>query len=94
MRTLVQEMNISITNEVRNMVWEDLKYKSIVIRRGQSCSEASKRGCRTGSRKTSRRSGTRRFGLPAHLTTAFWTILCVAFLSYRSMQSFTIESRT
>jgi hypothetical protein len=40
MRTLVQEMNISITNKVRNMV---LSYKSIVIRRGQSCSEASKR---------------------------------------------------
>ena len=43
MRTLVQEMNISITNKVRNMVSEDLRYKSIVIRRGQSCSEASKR---------------------------------------------------
>jgi hypothetical protein len=43
MRTLVQEMKISITNEVRNMVSEDLRYKSIVIRRGQSCSEASKR---------------------------------------------------
>jgi hypothetical protein len=35
----------------------------------------------------------RRFGLPAHLTTAFWTILCGAFLSYRSMQS-SIESMT
>ena len=43
MKTLVQEMNISITNKVRNMVSEDLRYKSIVIRRGQSCSEASKR---------------------------------------------------
>jgi hypothetical protein len=36
MRTLVQEMNISIKNKVRNTV-------SFVIRRGQSCSEASKR---------------------------------------------------
>ncbi len=35
----MQEMNISITNEVRNMVSEDLRYKSIVIRKGQSCSE-------------------------------------------------------
>jgi hypothetical protein len=45
MRTLVQEINISITNEVRNMVSEDLRYKSIVIvvRRGQSCSKANKR---------------------------------------------------
>jgi hypothetical protein len=43
MRTLVQEMNISITNEVRNTVSEDLRYKSFVIRRGQSCSEVSKR---------------------------------------------------
>jgi hypothetical protein len=43
MRTLVQEMKISITNEVRNMVLEDLRYKSMVIRRGHSCSEASKR---------------------------------------------------
>jgi hypothetical protein len=43
MRTLVQEMNISITNEVRNMVSVDFRYKSIVIRRGKSCSEASKR---------------------------------------------------
>jgi hypothetical protein len=25
---------------------------------------------------------------------AFWTILCAAFLSYRSMQSLTTKSRT
>jgi hypothetical protein len=43
MRTLLQEMSNSITNSVRNMVSEDLMYKSIVIRRGQSCSEANKR---------------------------------------------------
>jgi hypothetical protein len=43
MRTLVQEMSISKTDSVRNMVSEDLRNKSIVIRRGQSCSEASKR---------------------------------------------------
>ena len=43
LRTLLQEMNSSITNAVRIMVSEDLRYKSIVIRRGQSCSETSKR---------------------------------------------------
>jgi hypothetical protein len=43
MRTLLQEMSISVTNSVRNMVSEDLRDKSIVIRRGQSCLEASKR---------------------------------------------------
>ena len=52
------------------------------------------KGCRNGSRRTSRRCGTRRSGLSAHLTTAFWTILCGAFLSYRSMQSLTTKSRT
>ncbi len=39
----MQEMSISITNSVRNMVSEDLRNKSIVIRRGQLCLEASKR---------------------------------------------------
>jgi hypothetical protein len=29
-RTLVQEMSISITNAIRNIVSEDLRYKSIV----------------------------------------------------------------
>jgi hypothetical protein len=43
MMTLVQEMSISITNSVRNMVLEDLRNQSNVIRRGQSCSDASKR---------------------------------------------------
>jgi hypothetical protein len=40
---LVLEMNIYITNEVRNMVSVDFRFKSIVIRRGKSCSEASKK---------------------------------------------------
>jgi hypothetical protein len=80
----------SITNAVRFMVLEDLRYKSYVIRRGQSCWRQA-RGRRTGSRRTSRRRGTRRSGLPAHLTTAFWTILCVGSQSYSSMQSLTTK---
>ena len=35
-RTLEQEMYISITNAVRFMVLEDLRYKSYVIWRGQA----------------------------------------------------------
>ncbi len=92
MRTLVQEMYISITNAARFMVLEDLRYKSYVIRRGQSCWRQA-RGRRTGSRRTFRRCGTRRSGLPAHLTTAFWMILCRASQSYRSMQSLTTKLR-
>jgi hypothetical protein len=66
---------------------------SYVKRRGHSCRRQA-RGRRTGSRRTSSRCGTRRSGLSAHLTTAFWTILCMAFLSYRSVQSLTTKSRT
>ncbi len=69
-----------------------LEVQSYVMRRGHSCRRQA-RGRRTESRRTSRRCGTKRSGLSAHLTTAFWTILCVAFLSYRSVQSFTTKSR-
>ncbi len=65
-----------------------LEVQFYVMRRGHSCRRQA-RGSRTGSRRTSRRCGTRKSGLSAHLTTAFWTILCVAFLSYRSVQSLT-----
>ena len=51
-------------------------------------SEASKR-TQDWIKEASRRCGTRRSGLSAHLTTAFWTILCVAFFRYRSVQSLT-----
>ncbi len=61
-----------------------LEVQSYVKRRGHSCRRQA-RGRRTGSRRTSRRCGTRRSGLSAHLTTAFWTILCMAFLSHRSV---------
>jgi hypothetical protein len=37
MRTLVQEMYISLTNALRIMESEDLKDKSYVMSRGQSC---------------------------------------------------------
>jgi hypothetical protein len=53
-RTLVQEMNISIIKAARFMVLEDLRDKSYVIRRGQSWWRQA-RGRRTGSRRTSRR---------------------------------------
>jgi hypothetical protein len=70
-----------------------LEVQFYVKRRCHSCRRQA-RGRSTGSRRTSRRCGTRRSGLTAHLTTAFWTILCVAFLSYRSVQSLTTKSRT
>ncbi len=62
-----------------------LEVQTYVMRRGQSCRRQA-REYRTCSRRTSRRCGTRRSGLPAHLARAFWTILCEAFLSYRPMQ--------
>ncbi len=70
-----------------------LEVQSCVKRTDHSCRRQA-RGRRTGSRRTSRRCGTRRSGLTAHLPTAFWNILCVAFLSYRSVQSLTTKSRT
>jgi hypothetical protein len=69
-----------------------LQVQSYVKRRGHSCRRQT-RGSRTELTRTSRRCGTRRSGLPAHLSTAFWTILCVAFLRYRSVQSLTTKSR-
>ena len=69
-----------------------LQVQSYVMRRGHSCRRQT-RGCRTESTRTSRRCGTRRSGLPAHLTAAFWTILCGASQSYRSMQSLTTKPR-
>jgi hypothetical protein len=60
-----------------------LQLQSCVMRRGHSCQRQT-RGCRTESTRTSRRCGTRRPGLTAHLSTAFWTILCVAFLTAKS----------
>jgi hypothetical protein len=75
------------------MVSEDLRYKIHII-----CYEErsimSEAGNRSGSRRTSRRFGTRWSGLSAHLTTAFWVFLCGASLSYRSMQNLTTKSRT
>ncbi len=46
------------------------------------------RGCRTGSSRTLRRCGRRRFVLLAFLTATLFTILCGASLNYRSLKSF------
>ncbi len=89
----MQEMYISLTNALRIMELEDLRDKSYVMSRGQSCQRQA-RGHRTGSKKTFRRIGTRKSGLPAHLTIAFWTSLYEASLSYRLMQSLTTKLRT
>ncbi len=78
---------------IKNYGVGGLDVQSYVKKRGLSCQRQA-RGPRSGSRRTSRRCGTRRSGLSAHLTTAFWTILCVAFLRYRSVQSLTTKSRT
>ncbi len=92
-RTLVQELYISLTNALRIMKSEDLRDKSYVMSREQSCQRQA-RGRRTGSNRTFRRYGTRKFGLPAHLTIAFWTNLYGASLSYRLMQSLTTKLKT
>ncbi len=87
----MQEMSISITNSVRNMVSEDWRNKSIVIRRGQSCLEASKR-MQNWLKENLQEVWEKEVWPPSHLTKAFWTILCRAFLSYRSMLSLTTKS--
>ncbi len=71
---------------------EDLRYKFYGMRRGQFYRRQAK-GCRNGSRRTSRRCRRWRSGLPAHITTAFWPILCGASLGYWSMQSLTTKLR-
>ncbi len=86
MRTLVQGMKISITNAVRIMVSEDLRYKLMLWEDVNSCGRKGK-GCKNGSRRTSQRCWRRRFGLPAHLNTVFWTILCGESLSYCSIKA-------
>jgi hypothetical protein len=61
MKTLVQEMYISLTNELRIMESEDLRDKSYFMSRGQSC-QWQARGRRTGSKRTFRGDGTRKSG--------------------------------
>ncbi len=51
------------------------------------------RGHRMGSRRTLRRCGRRRSGLPAPLTATLWTILRGASLNYGSKQSLTTKPR-
>jgi len=49
MRTLVQEMYISLTNALRIMESEDLRDKSYVMSRGQSCQRQARVWYGTGS---------------------------------------------
>ncbi len=96
MRTLVQKLNIFRTT-VRKDGASGLEIH-ILCYEGQSiiCQNTHRqgRGRRTGSRRTPWRCRKRRSGLPAHLTTAFRTILCGASLSYRSMQSLSTKLRS
>ena len=85
--TLVQQTNISITNKVRNMVSEDLRYKSIVIRRGQSCSEASKR-----MQNWLQEVWDKEVWPPSPPDYSILDYFVWAFLSYRSMLSLTTKS--
>jgi hypothetical protein len=88
MRAQWHKMNISRIT-VRKA---DLRYKLYSMRRGPFYQRQAK-GCRNGSRRTSRRCGRWRSSLPAHLTTVFLTILSGASLGYWSMQSLTTKSR-
>jgi hypothetical protein len=70
-----------------------LEVRIYVMRRCQFMSEEGKR-MQEWLKENPQRCGRRRFGLPAHLTKAFWTYLCGASLSYCPMQSLEIKSRT
>ncbi len=95
MRTLVQKRNIFRSTvrkdgagglEIHILCYEE---RSIFCQ----SNHRQGRGRRTGSRRTPWRCRRRGSGLPAHLTTAFRTILCGASQSYRSMQSITKKLR-
>jgi hypothetical protein len=70
-----------------------LEVQTYVMRRCQFMSEEAKR-MQEWLKENLPEVWGRRFGLTAHLTKAFWTILCGASLSYCPMQSLEIKSRT
>jgi hypothetical protein len=90
MKTLLQEMIISITNSVRNMVSEDLRNKSIVIRREQSCSEASKR-MQNWLKENLQEVWDKDVWPPSSPDYSLSNYFVGAFLSYRSMLSLTTK---
>jgi hypothetical protein len=91
MRSQWHKINISRTT-VRKYVAGGLEVQILWYDKRPILLEAGKR-MQNGSRRTSRRCEIWRSGLPAHLTTAFWTILCGASLAYWSLQSLTTKSR-
>ncbi len=91
MSTLVQEMSISITNSVRNMVSEDLRNKSIVIRRGQSCLEASKR-MQNWLKENLQEVWDKEVWPPSLPDYSLLGYFVWTFMSYRSMLSLTTKS--
>jgi hypothetical protein len=84
-------MNISRTT-VRKDVAGGLKVKFYGMRRGPFYQRQAK-GSRSDSKEPPGGVGDGGSGLPAHLTTAFWTNLCGASLGYWSMQSLTTKSK-
>jgi hypothetical protein len=93
LRTLLQEMNSSLTNTVRIMVSEDLRYKSIVIRRGQSCSETSKR-TQVWLKENLQEVWDKEAWPPSSPDYSLLDYFVFAFVGYRSRQSLTTKSRT
>jgi hypothetical protein len=79
MRSLGQDMSIYGT-AVRNMVSEDLSYKSYAMWRGQFMLETSKR-TQTRLKESLSEVWGKVSGLPSHLTVTIKTIFCGASLS-------------
>jgi hypothetical protein len=95
-RTLGQKLTIFRTS-VRKEVSEDLRYKSYVMKSGGTDVRAltgKEQDAGLAQEEPPWSCWRRRSGLPANLTTAFRTILCLASLSYRSMQSLTTKLGT
>ncbi len=97
MRALVQKLNIFMTTVSKNVAgglaiqilcYEErsIYFRALVTGKEEDAGLAQE--------EPPGRCWRRRSGLPANLTMGFWTILCAASLSYRSLQSLTTKSRT